>query len=426
MITAAQAFLDQFDHDQSRLPGATLPWLRHARGVARDRFARQGLPTPHLESWKYTPLRLPVFVHAADVPQVIPSPGQPPVQSPEAYACRFINGGLVSWPNDLPDGVTIAALSTHPELAASSLQRDDVRAMAALNGALWRDGLIIRLEPGVVLATPITLTFVTLPGFTAVAWHLRLVIELGDGAKATVVEHHIGQHGSGSAATLANSVADITLGSGAILRHYQSQHAPETAWHIASSTVRVGDCASYEGFLLSCGAGMARDDVQVSLDGGDATCRLAGVTMLRGHRHSDATLAVDHHFARGTSRQVFKSVIDDDGHAVFQGRIVVHPGAIKTDGQQMSRALLLSERAAIDAKPELEIHADDVKCGHGSTVGALDDDALFYLRARGIKLEAARALLIEAFLADALEEISDATVRDQFLAQITHWLADRS
>ncbi len=219
--------------------------------------------------------------------------------------------------------------------------------------------------------------------------------------------------------------AEVRLEPGARLALYKAQNESLEAFHFHQTAVEVDREASFECFQLALGARLARNEVRVNLAGPEARCRIDGAYALGQGQHCDNLTAVEHAEVRTTSRQVFKGVLDGDAHAVFQGKIVVHPGAQGADGRQLNKTLLLSDKAEIDTKPELEIYADDVKCSHGATAGELQDEAIFYLRSRGIPEARARDILVEAFLADAIAEIACAPVRDAFEAALARRLAHR-
>jgi len=206
------------------------------------------------------------------------------------------------------------------------------------------------------------------------------------------------------------------------LRHYRVQTENMEATHLGSMHVRVGRDATYETFCMSAGGRLSRTEAFVRLEGQGAHCGLNGAYLMKGREHCDNTTVIEHTVPRTTCREVFKGVLDDESKGVFQGKIVVHKDAQKTDGHQLSKALLLSDNAGMDAKPELEIYADDVKCSHGATCGQLDTTALFYLRSRGIPDALARNLLIQSFVAEALEEISDEAVRQSMADLVVHRL----
>jgi len=225
---------------------------------------------------------------------------------------------------------------------------------------------------------------------------------------------------------LAQPVTDVVLEAGAVLEHYKSQQEGLEAYHIATAMVRVAERARYDSFALATGAALARNDITVSLDGPGAFCRLDGAFLARGRQHLDTTTEIIHASREASSRETYKGVLDEQGRGVFQGRIVVAPDAQKTDGHQSCKTLLLSDRAEIDTKPELEIYADDVKCSHGATAGEIDHDALFYLRARGIDADGARSMLIEAFVEEVLDEIASEPVRQGFAGVVRGWLGGSS
>ncbi len=428
-----QSFVEQFDALRGELPGAGLPWLWDLRAAGIERFAALGLPAPSVEAWKYTRLRplekidfVPATAHSARIdrlPALLPRGGID-------HRVIFVNGRLrqcLSMPGGLPEGVELGgladALRHDPDAIAADLGRIgelDGQPMLALNTAMMRDGLVLRVKRGVSVALPIEVAFAGAAGRDPLAFHPRNLIVLEPGSRATVVEHHVGL---GEGAYFAKSATEIRVEDGAQLHHYKIQEEAAAAVHVATLHVQVGRDAVYDSFTLTTGAGLSRHEVAVRLAGPGAECHLNGAYMVRGKQHCDITTTIDHLAPETSSREVFKGVIDDQARAVFQGRITVHPKAQKSNGHQLSKALLLSDRAEIDAKPELEIYADDVKCSHGATVGDLDRDALFYLRARGIPEAAARDILIEAFLAETINEIAAEGLCPALMASVGHWLS---
>jgi Fe-S cluster assembly protein SufD len=235
------------------------------------------------------------------------------------------------------------------------------------------------------------------------------LIALDEGSVATVIERHIG---IGGAPYLSNQVTEITLGARAQLRHYKVQAEGEGGYHLARTGVLAGDDASYESFVLALGARLARHETSVRLEGARASTVVAGAYLIRGRQHCDHTTVIEHVAPHTRCQEVFKGVVDEAARAVFQGRIVVGRGAHGSDGRQLSKALLLSDTAEVDQKPELEIYNDDVKCSHGAAAGQIDRDQLFYLQSRGLAEASARRLLIEGFLGEAFEQISHLCVRE--------------
>ncbi|MDB5397671.1 MAG: sufD [Rhodospirillales bacterium] len=405
-------------------------WLSALRAEGAARFEQTGLPTQRQEAWKYTGLnRLKSFGFE-------PSPAGSSVAAPlilvegTAHRLVFVNGrfdAAQSTIGTLPKDVVLTGLAdllrNQPERVEPLLGKRaqaGQRPMVALNTAWLDDGVVLIVPRGVAVDSPIEITF--LAGDTTAACHPRLIISLGDNAEAVLVERHLGSAAGG----LANQVAEIDLGAGANLRHYVLHAEPAASMAVETVSATVGRDAQYRCFALTAGGGLVRREVEVSLQQPGATAQVDGAYLVDGERHSDTTILIDHQAAHCSSRQTQKGVIDDDGRAVFQGKILVRPGAQKTDGYQLSQTLLLSPQAEIDVKPELEIHADDVKCSHGATVGRLDADALFFLRARGIPEAEARALLIQGFIGGALYEIDRPAVRESFGLAAADWLRGRS
>jgi Fe-S cluster assembly protein SufD len=295
-------------------------------------------------------------------------------------------------------------------------------ALVALNAALMADGIVLEIAPGVPLAEPLELLCLTLPGDAPIMAHTRHLVALGSGAEATLIERHLAL---GAGEYLANGATAIEVGAGATLRHYKLQDEGPVADHFHTSWVETAADAVYDSIVMTVGARLSRNQIRARVNGSGARIRLDGTYMLRDRQHADHTTLIDHAAPSAESRQVYKGAIDERARGVFQGQIVVRQEAQKTDGHQLNRALLLSDEAEIDAKPNLEIYADDVKCSHGATAGDLDEDALFYLRARGIDIETARGLLIAAFLDEVVGDVEDAATRALFEARVERWVAER-
>ncbi len=432
------AFFEQFP----RLgPALALPsaggdpaWLATQREHGLTRFGALGLPTRRLESWRYTPLKpledtryRPVTAEDGMAPvDLVPS------LLPNDYLPRlvFVNGRLrpeLSRTERLPEGVHLesigAALARDPDwvsrhLGALTADSDD-KAFLHLNTAMMDCGFVFHVPRGVVVETPVEVVFVG--GLTdgPVAYFPRNLVVIEEGAQAALIKYHVGQ---GVGPYLATAATEIQVADAAILRHTKVQAESIDATHLATVNVRVGRDATYDSFSLAIGGRLSRSEVSVRIEGEGGHVGLNGAYLMRGREHCDNTTRIDHCVPHTTAREVFKGVLDDEARAVFQGKIVVHKDAQKTDGFQLSKALLLSTGAEIDAKPELEIYADDVKCAHGATMGQLDAAALFYLRSRGIPEALARNMLVQSFLAEVLEEIKDPTIAAALLNKIVHWL----
>lgn len=388
-------------------------WLRRLRAEGWAEFARHGLPTRKVEAWKYTDITslAGIDFQPAAAPEVSRLPDLPPI---DGWRMVFVNGGFRPDLSDAqpPEGVVVANLASLLEADPRSVESWMVRAtgslpLAALNAAFLADGLVVRVPAGRVLKRPVHLVSIGQAGKGSTAFHPRHLLALEDGAAATVVETHLG-----SGAYVSNGVAEIAVGAHARLRHYSIQDEAPAATHIATTMLRLDERASYEGFVLQLGARLARHELHAAIAGRGAELVVNGAYLGDGPRVVDNSLFIEHHAPGGRSRLLFKGVLADRARGVFQGRVLVERAAQKTDAYQLSRALLLSPGAEMDGKPELEIYADDVKCGHGAAVGELEDEALFYLRSRGIDERAARRLLIEAFLAETVEGVTPPAIRD--------------
>ena len=407
------------------LPGS----LPAVRAAALKRWRDTGLPGPAVEAWKYTNLetlgQMGLVAAAGTVTARVP---EADVAAVDGYRAVFVNGrfdGAQSRLDGLPRGVTVEPLSAliarDAAAAEAALGALDALPMAALNAAFATDGLVLRVARGAVFDKPLhVISIGASDGSQVPAFHPRHLIRLEADAVATVVESHVG-----TGAYLANSVTDVALERGAALKHYALQNEAAEAYHVGAVRLSLADRASYEGFGLQVGARLARRELRATIDGSDVECRMNGLYLAAGTQHLDNTTAIDHARPGSRSRQLFKGVLDDAARGVFQGRVLVRPDAQKTDAHQLSRALLLSRKAEMDGKPELEIYADDVRCSHGATIGNLDQEPMFYLRSRGIDEQTAYRMLVEAFAIEAIDEISAVPVREAFAARVTGWLAGR-
>ena len=435
--TASTApYLDRFAAMSPDLPGAGLPWLAALRHDAIERFAETGFPTPRVEAWKYTDLRRMLRTNFAAAPGGAPMP-TPVVLDPwrfegPSHLLVFVDGRFapaLSAVGALPPGVRLeplaALLASDPAALEGHLGRvvgRESAAPASLNTAFMGDGAVLRLDPGAVVEDPVQLLFVSTGGASTVA-HPRNLVLAGEGSRATLVETYTTINAS---ADWTNTVTEIAVGPSAALHHYKLQQEGEESYHIGLTRVRIDRDGAYTSFVMSLGARLARNEIDVLIAGEHVECRLNGVYLLRRRQHADNTTQVEHAGGHSRSHQVYKGVIDERARAVFQGRVLVREGAQGTDAHQLNRNLLLSPNARADSKPELVIHADDVKCGHGATVGDLDADAMFYLRARGIDPARARALLIEAFIGELLDDVTQPALGTRLRDLIGAWLGYRS
>ena len=296
-------------------------------------------------------------------------------------------------------------------MGAPAVTHEDV--LLSLNSKIGATGSTLTFEGAV--DQPVLLFFVTTTENSAVA--SRLHLEVAEDASASVIEVHLGE-----GAYLHNPVVTATIGKGARLDRVKVEQEASTSQHLSHLIVTLGANAILNDFTLTAGAALSRQNVNVDFTGKDGNLRVNGSYLLEGTQHADTRLIVDHKVPHCTSRELFKCVMAEKARGVFQGKVIVRPDAQKTDGKQSSHALLLSETSEFDAKPELEIYADDVVCGHGTTCGDLDHDHLFYLRSRGIPEAEARSLLVQAFLAEAIEAVENEQVREVLTGLITERL----
>lgn len=400
-------------------------WLRAMRDGAAEAFARLGFPTRRNEAWHYTDLRAlaelrfsaPVRGGAARLPDGVADAGAPKLV--------FVDGAFRPELSDLdrlPEGVTVESLASllakgEGEGRLGALAEAEAGAFVALNTMLADDGAVVTCTASP--AAGARLHIVSVGNGTAdrpVAFHPRHLIHIAECAELTLFDSALGE-----GVYLNNSVAEIALEKGARLTHVRLQAEAATGFQVSTVFAHVAEEAEYDSFVLATGARLARNEVHATLAGPKAAAHLNGAQLGDGQRHVDTTTVLTHAAPNCASRQTFKSVLAGHSRAVFQGKIHVHQVAQKTDGYQMNQALLLSPTSEIDAKPQLEIYADDVKCSHGATVGELDANQLFYLRSRGLPLAEARAMLIEAFLADALEAVRDETLRAALAEATAAW-----
>ncbi len=420
-----QTYLSAFEDLEKR--GSDPAWLRPIRKAAIASFAELGFPTTRHEDWKYTdvaPIARTAFLPAYR------GGGSPAVDPPDlavfdfggagGHRLVFVNGRYNSPLSDvgtLPRGVTVGhlanAIASDQETVKKHLARHaayNAHPFTALNTALFEDGALIALPRGVLVDQPIHVVFLSTPGAEPTVTHPRLLLVAGANSQATIVETHAGL---GSGVYFANAVTEIVAGEGAVLDHYKIGREDETAYHVGDLHVNQRRSSHVTSHVVTLGGALVRNNMHAFMDDEGCECTLNGLSVLGGTQHVDNHLRVEHTKPHCNSREYFKNVLDDHSRGVFRGRIVVHEGAQKTDAKQTSMTLLLSENAQAESRPQLEIFADDVRCTHGATIGQVDDEAIFYLRSRGIEPEAARSLLVYAFASESLGQIRVAPLRNQ-------------
>jgi Fe-S cluster assembly protein SufD len=429
---AEQGLADAFARVKTTLPGESVLGLREA---AFETFEAGGLPHRRVEEWKYTDLR-------ALMREAKPLAGVPDA----AAKARARDAGAALGPIDrrrivIVDGTFVPELSDLAGLEkgltirslAEALGKPDGEtvqhvgrvfptedAALALNIAFMNDGAVIHVADGARIERPIHLAFVTTG---ATSSYTRSLMVVGKAAAVTLIETHEGADGVDYQ---VNNALELVVGDEASVDHVRMVLDGDKALHISTLMATFGKNVAFHDFSFASGSAVTRNQLFVRFDGEGTNADIRGATLAKGRQHIDNTLVADHAKGHCTGREFFRSVLDDEGHMVFQGKIIVRQHSQKTDSKMMSNALLLSEGAEADNKPELEIFADDVVCGHGATAGALDDDLLFYLKARGIPQKEAEALMIQAFIGEAAEGIRNEAVREVIVDRTREWLSART
>lgn len=388
------------------------------RAAAFERFASLGLPTRRVESWHYTDLRAAL----RDAAPLGEAPDANTIEAARAVLAGAtkagvarlvtVNGRFVPELSDaLPQGAALAKPVKRASAAADP--------MASLVEAMAPDVLAIEVAAGAELAGPIEIAHLAVgPGaFSLYSW---VEIALGTGARAAVVETFLGA----GAAVQRHAATTLKLAERAALKHVAAV-GDDPELHLESQIVELDKAAALNAFGFVSGAALSRRQIFAKLAGAEANIALGGLTLIDGKRRADTTLNVVHAAPRGTSREVYRSIVADEAAGTFQGKVVVAPGAQKTDGAMKAQAILLSPEAQMNAKPELEIFADDVVCGHGATVASIDPEQIFYLQARGIAKADAEAMLLEAFGAEAIARVEDEALADALKVRLSAWLAAR-
>ncbi|MBI3951555.1 MAG: Fe-S cluster assembly protein SufD [Acidobacteria bacterium] len=416
-------YLSHFARLEAELSAQAPSWLHSIRQAAMDRFAQLGFPTTRKEDWRFTNVapivKIPFQLTGSDSKPVIAQTLQHFTFG--QWVCHqivFINGHFsqeLSSLGSLPKGVLVQGLGTiltsDPERLLPHLARYaswEEHAFVALNTAFIEDGAFVYIPKGMVVEDPIHLLFISTGDQQPTISHPRTLIVAEANSQAKIVQSYVGLEGS---VYFTNAVTELEAGENAVIDHYKLQRESVNAFHIATLQVHQERSATVSNFSLSLGGALARHDVNVVLDGEGAECTLNGFYVVRGRQHVDHHTRIEHAKPHGTSREFYKGILDEHARGVFDGTIVVQPGAQKTDAQQTNKNLLLSTDALVNTNPRLQIFADDVKCSHGATIGQLDADAIFYLRSRGLSLTTAREILTYAFANDITSRIKIGPLR---------------
>ncbi len=418
------SYLADFERFASNGGVAAPPWLRRLREAGIERFAALGFPTTHQEAWRFTdvsPLtRTPFMALHAPRTRATPEVIERVLGGPTALRLVFVDGAFepaLSATTGLPRGVKVGNLgqvvATDGDLLAQHVGRyadPDRNPFTALSTAFIRDGAFVLIPEGVSVVQPIYLLFLTSSAAGGCAIYPRNVIVLEREASATVVEAYAALD---SGEYLTSAVTEIVLGEGARGRHLRIQQESDKAFHMATSQSHQERDSDFFSTTVALGARLSRHDVNAVLDGPGARLLLNGLSILGGQQHVDHHTTIEHARPHGESHELFNGILDGHARAVFTGRIIVRPGAQRTDSKQTNHNVLLSESARADSQPQLEIYADDVKCTHGATIGPLDPTAIFYLETRGLGAAEARQLLTYGFAADIVSRLDHPDLRQR-------------
>jgi Fe-S cluster assembly protein SufD len=432
----ARPYIEAFDH---RAVTAEPDWLVRDRRRGLSRFAELGFPNRKSESWRYLDLQ-PLEKRPLIPAHAAPEPDEAGLRErlaglslPERARRlvlvdgRFAPGLSIMEPRPgLWLGSMAQALRERPDLVRPAIEQAAADAaahpFAALNTAFFADGFVLEVAPGIDIERPIEIVHLA-SGATSASLHTRSLVVLGAGSRANLLEIYAGPTANGPA-YWRNDIVALRVGEGAELNRAVLVEESAEALHLAQTDIMLRAGARFAGFALLLRGRRLRHEANVAIDGEGAQCRLDGAYLVTGSDETNIVTEIDHRVAGGHSSELIKGVAADRAHGAFQGRIIVREHAQKTDAHQLSRNLIIGERAVIDTKPELEIYADDVKCSHGASVGDLDEAALFYLRARGISAEEARRMLIDGFLREAVETVEDLATRTHLLRHLARRLAD--
>ena len=408
-------------------------WLRSLRSAGMECFSSHGFPSLADEAWRFTSLRelaQTPFELAGNLNSELGANDLSGLQF-ASLNCRrlvFLNGSYQPELSDILEvpGLTVSNLKSavvhSSEAVKTNLGRyadQQENPFVSLNTALSQDGFFINLDSGTRLEEPIHIVHLTSDSSTPICTHVRNLVMVGDGCEVDLVECYLGV---GQNITFTNPVTEICVGNNSQVNHYRIQNESPNAFHVGVNDVQQGRDSHYRGLVIDLGGKLVRNNLRCVLSGEGGLAGIDGLYLLRDHQHVDNYTTLEHAVPHCDSRELFKGILDDRASGVFRGRIIVHKDAQKTDSKQTSSNLLLTDRARVNTKPQLEIYADDVKCTHGATIGQLDANALFYLRSRGIPLQAAKGILIFAFASELFGRVKVESLGQQLSRYLAAWL----
>lgn len=432
-MSEVQGFLDRLS-ERAATRGAEPTWIAARRQAGAARFEALGFPDRKVEAWKYTDVRgiARGDFALAEAAEFSPAGAAALTLPIAAHRLTFVDGVFAPALSDLgelPAGVSVESLSqalaANHEAVGGALGRlagVDFSPFTALNTAFAEEGAVIRLAPGAVVERPIVLQFLSSARSAPVMSHPRVLVEAGARSQATLIEHQVGEEG---AANFSNLVSELLLERGAILTHYKLQELPQGDHHIASLHVDQARDSRFTSFNLNLGGALARNDIVTDLNGQGAEANFFGLFFGQGRQVLDTHTLANHNAPLTFSNENYKGILDDRARGIFNGKVIVKRDSQKIEAHQNNANLLLSDRAEIDTKPELEIYADDVKCSHGATTGQLDQEAIFALRARGIDEATARGLLTLAFAGEVMGRVAIDAVAERVELAVAGKLPER-
>lgn len=418
MSEFATPYIKSYEKIAEQLPGKDLPWLQELRQAAKNNLVANGLPHQRLEDWKYTDISiLNEQEFTANMSSGTSSIIEHQLLSEDFYHVVFIDGQLQPLTQSLPQGVTIAAVSDNLDCLANQ-SKDFKPGIGALNTLFLNQGVVINVADNCKIDKPIHLFYLNQQ---AEMQHIRNIITIGLGSECEFIESFVSDNNKSYLTTVVN---EITCKTNSHTKLTKLQQEANQCYHIAEINVTqdADSNFTYQGFDL--GSKLARHDVTSDLNGSGAQCNLYGLFMLNNRQHIDNHTCVNHNQPHTYSDEYFKGIADGRSRGVFNGKVVVKPQAQKIDAQQQSRNILLSDKAEIDTKPQLEIYADDVKCSHGATVGNLDEDSIFYLQSRGISEPLAKTILTFGFAEEVINKLNNVTLKKILNQQILQQLPD--
>jgi Fe-S cluster assembly protein SufD len=414
-------YLDSYSAFEKLAAGRNLPWLRRLREEAFARFCEAGFPTTHDEDWRFTNVSAIArnrFGLARDRLQSVSPEVLNQWRTTGSFQLIFVNGRFspqLSPTGSLAAGVKLSSLAEEIEKNTGALEAHlgrylDLRrdAFSALNTAFMEDGAYIHIPKGSVLEEPIRLLFISTADDRPVMSNPRNLIVAEEESEAAIVEDYVSL---GKGIGFSNPVTELIAGEGAVISHYMIEREHPETFNISTLRIQQGRSANVASHSVLLGGALVRNNVHPVLAGEGGECLINGLFIGNGRQHQDNYMLVEHASPHCASRQFYNGILDGNARGVFHGRIIVHKDAQKTDAKQTNRNLLLSDNAQIDTKPQLEIYADDVKCTHGATIGQIEENALFYLRSRGIDEVSARKLLLLAFANECLDRMKQEPVR---------------